>query len=66
MEWIDIKDKLPKDNGSYLVSDKKGTMAVASYDNGEDFWEQGFRLYAEQWRLEDNIQYWQPLPKAPK
>lgn len=57
VEWINVKDRLPEENGSTLVCTDRWKVCTA-------------RFYAEKkwWNgvLGPHILYWMPLPEIPK
>lgn len=76
-EWISVKDRLPENDGEYLVYTESGDIFNAQFDsccgeNGEfgawhsyyDGHTLGF-LDAD-WMPYDGITHWMPLPEPPK
>ena len=64
-EWISVEDRLPEENGRYLVCIKVShqlfenltTIAVLDYNKSH-----GFYLYS----IAESVTHWMPLPEAPK
>jgi len=59
MEWISIKDRLPKEHESVLLFEDKFKTIVYGFWNGEDFYQTFNGLY-------DGVTHWMPLPQPPK
>lgn len=63
--WISIEDRLPEENGRYLVCANVSHLAftsltiVAVMEYGKNH---GFYLYSE----DEPVTHWMPLPEAPK
>ena len=67
MEWISVKDQMPTDGDSVLVSCEHG-VKEATYElvNGKDKWYVGLTL--DEYFVEfgaQQITHWMPLPPAP-
>lgn len=72
-EWISVKDKLPKENGTYIVYTHDGNSAtgwiwyddvvvVAEYTFGIWWWcENG-----NDFDITNNVTHWMPLPDPPQ
>jgi len=76
MEWISVKDRLPKEDGAYIVNDSKvcfpayiinDECSILSYDNNDDgdvfcyHYDDGLYM-----RYHKNyITHWMPLPEPP-
>ena len=58
MEWISVKDRLPKTGGDYLVTDGYACIVSAFRGNEWDFW--GIK-----WWSNKQVTHWMPLPKPP-
>ena len=56
-EWISIDERLPDEQGRFLIVDKEGQMNTAFY-TPRFGWFSHFRI--------KNITHWMPLPEAPK
>lgn len=61
-EWISVEERLPDDNGTYLVIGKSGTPHTAHFYkafkiNGKPFDANFSNRY---------VRYWMPLPEPPK
>jgi len=56
-EWISVEERLPDEQGRYLIVDKEGQMNTAFY-TPRFGWFSHFRI--------KNITHWMPLPEAPK
>jgi hypothetical protein len=61
MEWISVKERLPKESGDYLITDT-GTCFVSYFDVEEQKWE---FFGVEFWKHEE-VTHWMPLPEPPK
>ena len=59
MEWIKIKDKLPK-QGSFVVAYKENGLVLGMYYNADREFMYG------QLNQTTQVTHWQPLPDAPK
>lgn len=64
--WIDVKDRLPKNENHYfnlsedcLICDASGEMFVAYYNFRKQCWQNSFKRFT--WS--DNIIAWKPLPE---
>lgn len=68
MEWISVKQKIPK-AGDYLVSDGEN-VTVAYYDNIYGEWEASSFVYPSYEEskviLDFIIKFWMELPEPPK
>ena len=51
-KWIPVSERLPKENTSYLVTDKQGCIMIAIWCGNPEYWR--------------NIIAWMPLPKPYK
>ena len=64
-EWISVEDRLPEENGRYLVFVKVShqllenitILSILKYNKG-----QGFDVYS----IAETVTHWMPLPEAPK
>ena len=61
-DWISVKERLPKCQGSYLV--------CKTYDDGDrivtiDLYSRNFYSNVFDW-TRNNVTHWQPLPEPPK
>lgn len=64
VEWISVKDRLPKKHEEVLACTDDGCMDVLGLGDamGVLFWEDNnFVCYPK-----DYVAYWMPLPEAPK
>lgn len=65
MEWINVKETLPKEGEEVLVFTKDKVIATGAYyvnrSLGHDYW---LGNYGEHDSL-DNVRYWMPLPLPP-
>ena len=64
MEWISVKDRLPKDDEDVLVIDDTGRMAVSCYffsSYGSWLWEN-----RDDQVLLGEVTHWMPLPNPPE
>jgi hypothetical protein len=60
MEWINVKDKMPKDYDSVLIYDQRVEMAVG-------YWNKLFaKWYGTQTLILREVTHWRPLPEPPK
>lgn len=61
-EWISVEERLPEEDGYYLVYTKYGYIEVERYKTWDDddldggYW----------WEFEGLVTHWMPLPEAPK
>lgn len=60
MEWISVEDRLPEENGTYLIAVKGGcTTHITGFDiEDNEFCHNVFR--------KSDITHWMPLPEPPK
>ena len=56
-EWISVEERLPDEQGRFLIVDKEGQMNTAFYSLRFG-WFSPVRI--------KNITHWMPLPEAPK
>ena len=56
-KWINVKDRLPDEDGSTLICTKNGKVCTARFYKRQGWW----NAYAGR-----NAEYWMPLPKPPK
>lgn len=56
-EWISVRDRLPEENGDYLVALDDGYIGVTWYSADE-----GFDLWADA----GEVTHWMPLPEPPE
>ena len=79
-EWISVKDRLPDEDGKYLVFEQSGgrtntsilrfakdARKVDRYDfNGR--WKNAWYEYDSEWGhyTVDSVTHWMPLPQPPK
>lgn len=61
-EWISVDDKLPEENGSYLVIGKSGTPHTAHFYKGRTMHGKTFSAHFSN----RCVTHWMPLPEAPK
>ncbi len=67
MEWISIKDRLPDENGVYLVHTNYGDMTFAAYQDDWEIWPSGFVLASNTLGSPRGyLTHWMPLPEPPK
>ena len=75
--WIPVSEKLPEQDGSYLVIDESGNMFNSTFDggcgdNGEfgewsAIYDQHTLGYLDsEWNSYSGITHWRPLPEPPK
>lgn len=73
MNWISVKDKLPKANGIYIVYVQGGnsatgwiwydhTVVVAGYAFGIWWWWDN----GTDFDITNNVTHWMPLPEPPR
>jgi hypothetical protein len=60
MKWISVKERLPEDDGEYIVATKYGHIFIFDWLMGRFFAEDRNGLVYEE------ITHWMPLPKPPK
>ena len=62
-EWISVKDRLPEEDGSYLVYEAKyfGTgVYIGWFNNKKQYFTD------EESSNVQNVDYWMPMPEPPK
>ena len=71
MEWISVKDRMPQEEGFYLVY--CGDIIGIESDDVSPYLVDSFNIYSapnkkdEVWFSEyEDADYWMPLPKPPK
>ena len=62
MEWISIKDKLPKKLERVLVASKHDFICIASLTNNHE----NKKFYDGDGFAINSITHWMPLPELPK
>lgn len=64
MEWISVKDRLPKNNETVLAYavDYHYEAFIARYNKGEWFDDE----IAHNPKIDDYVSHWIPIPKLPK
>ena len=69
MQWIDVNEQLPKENGFYNVeieTDERNIIHSCWFEDGkwkyDNYLIAGEPLYAPSWYA--SVLFWQPLPKA--
>lgn len=73
-EWISVKDKLPNENGTYIVYTHDGKLAngwvwfddavvVADYTFGMWWW---YNKNGIDFDITDIVTHWMPLPEPPR
>lgn len=72
-EWISVKDKLPKENGIYIVYAQGGTSVAGWiwYDNvvvaaEYAFCEWTWNENGIEWDISGIVTHWMPLPEPPR
>lgn len=60
MEWISVKNRLPKD-GEFVLTYKNGIVDVQMYEKNRNGWIQGNWF----WSMA-TVTHWMPLPEPPK
>jgi hypothetical protein len=58
-EWISVDERLPTNEGKYLVCTANGNIGVGNFI---DYYGAGKRLCFDNWA----VTHWMPLPEAPK
>jgi len=71
MNWVSVKDKIPKKNHEVLFVNGKNEVSVGSlmpYEPGNDIWASDYSIY-----FNDTLQcelatckFWMPLPNPPE
>lgn len=64
MDWISVKDRLPKDQKSVLIVNGHGVIKMASLwkkKSNEWVW-----LFNGEFKYFNDITHWMPLPEPPK
>lgn len=73
LNWISIKDKPPKESGTYIVYTHEGasakgwvwcgnTVVVADYTFGIWWWHKN----GNDFDITNNVTHWMPLPEPPR
>ena len=68
-EWVNVKDRMPKDGIFVLVCNDDGHMMIAKWESEAVRWEYKYMNYDwDVWDEEEQgpICYWMPLPEPPK
>ena len=60
--WISVKDRLPKDDGDYLVYTREEYIGLFWFDRDEKEWTEESDFPC----LEGYVTHWMPLPEPPK
>ena len=60
-EWISVKDRLPVNDQKVLCFNYNGEYKVLRWNYIDWMWNSGI-----EWRKEDYVLYWMPLPQPPK
>lgn len=63
-EWISVSDKLPEQDGKYLVYDIGQHRGVSLAEIRISHFKKGDKFYGYLWR--NNFSHWMPLPRTPK
>lgn len=71
MEWISVKDRLPDDNGTYLVyapTYSGGSSSGLDCINGVMFsrWRKHWSIEVGYHKRPNCVTHWMPLPDPPK
>lgn len=72
-KWISVEDRLPEEDGKYLVLNESGNMFDTEYSDysGFGYWRMYYdpdplALAGSEWYELDDITHWMPLPEPPK
>ena len=71
MEWISVKDRLPRYNTPVLVY-RPGMASKILVDEYQGYYSETYDEWYEEWALygrhngKDVITHWMPLPESPK
>lgn len=66
VEWINVKDRLPKGDVECLITDGK-EIGMGHLINDKDWRDDTKKLTDEEWSyVARNVTHWMPLPEAPK
>ena len=65
-EWISVKDRLPVEDGTYLVYTERGSVYASHFYTEKQFRSDYIR--EENWsqRGKVKVTHWMPLPEPPK
>ena len=68
--WISVEDRLPEEDGSYLVSTERGTVYANHFYAAKQFTSIyiGEYMREAEWsqRGKTKVTHWMPLPQPPK
>lgn len=58
--WISVKDRLPEEEGKYLICCSDGYQTTAEYEN------KTWLVYTGRYEEIEDVTHWMPLPEPPK
>lgn len=68
-KWISVKERLPDEDGSYIVRTTTGAVTTARFYVGKTYPPTHFRpteyRSPTKWQSNRNVTHWMPLPEAP-
>ena len=67
--WIPVTERLPKEDGSYLVRTASGTVTTARFYAFKSFPANKYLPAIHRnaaWQSNRNVTHWMPLPEPPK
>ena len=62
-EWVSVEEKLPEQDGSYLVVTGRGAITTARFYAARKFRDGYHRKYS--WQANRSVTHWMPLPAPP-
>jgi hypothetical protein len=69
-KWIPVTERLPEEDGSYIVRTTTGAVTTARFYVGKTFPPTHYRPTEyhspTQWQTNRNVTHWMPLPEPPK
>ena len=68
--WIPVSERLPEEDGSYLVTTKTGAVTTARFYVGKTYPPTYYRpteyTSPTKWQSNRHVTHWMPLPEPPK
>lgn len=69
-KWIPVAERLPEEDGSYLVTTTTGTVTTARFYVGKTYPPTHYRpreyTSPTKWQSNRHVTHWMPLPEPPK